>query len=602
MTDKKLAHIDRAELRRRAEEFVTGVDSPDSQPDRAKDDTLKLVNELQVYQIELEMQNAELRQARIDMEAALEKYTNLYDFAPVGYVTLDRTGTVTAANLTCAGILGVERSRLAGRRFGRFIPAETRYLFSDFLVKVFASRAKEVCETVLLKEGGSSLFVHIEAVAAASGQECRVALTDITEHKRFEEALMLQKEATEAHRQAKETAESTDRIKSLFLANMSHELRNPMTVILAMLQLTLKEELNPVLREYQDMAQRSARSLLRILNDILDMAKIEAGKLSIEDELFSLPLCISEVVDTFTPEVQRKGLEITLSIAEDMPKTVVGDQLRLQQILTNLVGNAVKFTETGSVVVRVSSAAASSAGIRDFTFSVTDTGIGVPEAKKGLLFRAFSQIDSSHSRRYGGTGLGLSISREIVELMGGTISCSSEEGSGSTFSFTVPLREARFEGAVPSPAAPLSPEAIPAPAGERAPRILLAEDDAGNRKAFGALFKMSNYDVDFAEDGLQVIELWERGAYDLVLMDIQMPQLNGYEATRAIRLKEVERGGHIPIVALTAHAFKEDVEKCLAAGMDAYISKPIDIVKFLQLIGEIIKLSPAAITDRETIP
>jgi CheY-like chemotaxis protein len=189
-----------------------------------------------------------------------------------------------------------------------------------------------------------------------------------------------------------------------------------------------------------------------------------------------------------------------------------------------------------------------------------------------------------------------------VELMGGTISCSSEEGSGSTFSFTVPLREARFEGAAPSPAAPPSPELIPAPAGERAPRILLAEDDAGNRKAFGALFKMSNYDVDFAEDGLQVIELWERGAYDLVLMDIQMPQLNGYEATRAIRLKEVERGGHIPIVALTAHAFKEDVEKCLAAGMDAYISKPIDIVKFLQLIGEIIKLSPAAITDRETIP
>jgi signal transduction histidine kinase len=541
-----------------------------------------------VHQIELEMQNEGLLQARDALENALEKYTDLYDFAPVGYVTLDRSGGILSVNLTGASLLGADRSRLIGLLFGRFLPAEARFRFSEFLGKVFTSHAKLACELSLLNGEHSPLFVRIEAMADTSGLECRMALIDMTEHRRVEESLRTEKETSEELRQANALSVATDRSKSLFLANMSHELRNPMTSILAFLQLSLVEDLTPVLREYLETTLRSARSLLRILDDVLDLSKIEAGKLSIEDETFSLALCVSDVVDSITPEIHRKGLDFAFSVAEEIPGTVVGDRIRLQQVLTNLIGNAVKFTEEGKVDVRVTAGTPTSDGKLEFTFDVRDTGIGIPDDKKGLLFRPFSQVDASHSRMYGGAGLGLSISRELVELMGGRISFNSQSGVGSTFSFTIPLREATSESVSLSESGPRSTEWMIDSAGKRIPRILLAEDDPDNRKAFGTLFKMNNYAHDLAENGLVAIEMWEKGDYDLVLMDVQMPQLDGFEATRAIREMERERGGHTPIVALTAHSFKEDKEKCLAAGMDAYITKPIDINKFLQLIGGII--------------
>jgi len=587
MTEKKDQNIEGTKLRRRAEDRLAEKRETAHHPG-AGEDSLRLLHELQVHQIELEMQNEGLRQARDAVEKALEKYTDLYGFSPVGYVTLDRTGAILIVNLTGASLLGAERSRLIGRPFGHFLPAETKFYFAEFLEKVFTNQKKEVCELSLLNGKSIPHFVRIEALATASGLECRIALIDITEHTRVEESLRREKETSEALRQANTASDATNRAKSLFLANMSHELRSPMTSILAFLQLSLVEDLTPLLREYLETTLSSARSLLRILDDILDMAKIETGKLSIEDEKFSLPLCISEVVDIVAPEIHRKGLDLTFSVAEEIPQTVVGDQMRLRQILTNLIGNAIKFTKEGKVVVGVTTGAPTSDGKRDFTFTVKDTGIGIPDDKKGLLFRAFSQVDASHSRMYGGAGLGLSICREIVELMGGTISVSSEDGAGSTFSFTVPLREVTVESVSLSAAVPHPPELMIDPAGDRIPRILLAEDDPGNRKAFGALFKMTNYRHDFAEDGLEAIEMWEKGDYDLVLMDVQMPRLDGLEATRAIRAMERERGGHTPIVALSAHSFKEDKERCLAAGMDAYIAKPIDIDKFLQLIGEII--------------
>ena len=357
-----------------------------------------------------------------------------------------------------------------------------------------------------------------------------------------------------------------------------------------MLQFALEEDLAPAPREYLETTLSSARSLLRILNDILDMAKIEAGKLTIEEKPFSPQMCLTEAVDIITPEARRKGLDFAISVAEEVPDTVVGDQVRLRQVLINLIGNAVKFTEGGKVVVRVT-AGTTSDGKREFTFAVTDTGIGIPDDKKELLFQAFSQVDASHSRRYGGTGLGLAICREIVELMGGAIFFESEEGVGSTFSFTIPLGEARLESDALTAAEPLSPETTTtATAGDKIPRLLLAEDDPTIRQVLGSMLKLAtNYNFDFAEDGLKAVEMWEKGEYDLVLMDVQMPRLNGFEATRAIREKERERGGHTPIVAMTAHARKEDEERCLAAGMDAYISKPIDFKKSLQLIGDIIK-------------
>jgi PAS domain S-box-containing protein len=599
MTKKKVQHIDSTELRRRAEERL-GEKTGTAHPPGTEEEPLRLHHELQVHQVELEMQNAELRQGRDELETALEKYIDLYDFAPVGYFILDRTGTIRSVNLTGTGLVGIERSRLVGRHFRFFVTGETRPAFTAFLEKVFTSPDKEACEVALLKEGQAPLCVQVEGVAAASGQECRIALIDLTERKRAEEALLLVKEADEATRQAKEavevlrlakeTAEAASQAKSLFLANMSHELRTPMTGILGFLQLALEEDLAPVPRKYLETTLRSARSLLRILNDILDMAKIEAGKLTIEEKPFSLPWCITEAVDIITPEVRRKNLGFAISVAEEVPNTVVGDQLRLRQVLINLIDNAVKFTEEGKVEVRVTAGKATSDGKREFTFAVTDTGIGIADDKKGLLFQVFSQVDDSHTRIYGGTGLGLAITKKIVELREGTISFVSEEGVGSTFTFTIPLTEAGLKSsALPAAESLLSEAIITTPEGERIPRLLLAEDDSTIREVLGHMLKRSNYLLEFAEDGLKAVEMWEKGDYDLVLMDIQMPRLNGFEATRVIREKERERGGHTPIVAMTAHARKEDEEICHAAGMDAYISKPIDFKKSLLLIGDIIK-------------
>ena len=417
-----------AELRRKAEEKVAlqraSIDDRDAR---------RLLHELQVHQIELEMQNDELRQAREEAVASLEKYTDLYDFAPVGYVTFDRNGAIRTANLTAAGLIGVERSKLAGCQFKQFLSVVSRPVFSAFLGKIFTSTTKENCQVEILKEGTSELFVQIEGVADASGEECRIALIDITNQKRAEkvldlalkaeEALRLEKEAQKAlelaekvikaTRLAKESTDEAARIKSMFFTNMSHELRTPMTGILGMLQLALNENLAPAPRHYLESSLRSAQSLLWILNDILDMSKINAEKLTIEDKPFSPQECLTEAVNIFMPILQSKGLDFVISMAEDVPETVFGDRSRLLQVLLNLIGNAIKFTEIGKVKIRVMAGSMTFVGKRELTFVITDTGIGIPEDKKNLLFQAFSQVDASNTRSYGGTGLGLSICRRL---------------------------------------------------------------------------------------------------------------------------------------------------------------------------------------------
>jgi PAS domain S-box-containing protein len=405
---------------------------------------------------------------------------------------------------------------------------------------------------------------------------CAVAIQDITLLKRTEAELQT----------AKELAERATRAKSQFLANMSHELRTPMTGVLAMLDLVLGGAINAEQRECLQLASKSAHLLLKILNDILDLSKIEADKLSLEYHPFALANCIEDTVNLLLPIAQSKGITLTYRIEENIPQAVNGDQLRLYQVLSNLLGNAIKFTEQGRVELNVSSAADDPSRL---TFAVTDTGIGISEEKQELLFKPFSQADNSHSRRFGGTGLGLAISMQLVEKMGGSISCQSREGEGATFFVTIPLAEAAINEveAVADDAGESTASTLPMQ--QNSARLLVAEDNEVIRFAFEKLFNQEGFVAEFAVNGKEVLEKWSTGNYDLIIMDVQMPLVDGFDATRIIREAEQKRGGHIPILAMTGYAFKEDADKCYDAGMDAYLSKPIDFRKLLRVVSQMLK-------------
>ena len=372
------------------------------------------------------------------------------------------------------------------------------------------------------------------------------------------------------HILAKEAAEAANRSKSEFLANMSHEIRTPMNSVLGMTELLSHTDLTATQREYLDAIGQSADSLMDILNDVLDLSKIEAGKLSLETQPFVLPDSLDGVMKTLAVRAHEKNLELTYSIADGVPHTVAGDPVRLRQILVNLVSNAIKFTEEGEVVVEVEGRSLRAEQV-EVRFAVRDTGIGIPAAKQQAVFETFVQADASTTRHYGGTGLGLAISSRLVDMMGGRIWLESREGRGSTFYFTALL------GVPEEPAGEESPVDKDASQERkwRSLRILLAEDKKFNQQVAVGLLEQRNHEVAVANNGREVLETLERESFDLVLMDLQMPVMDGFEATAAIRQRERGTGAHLPIVALTAHAMKGDRERCLEAGMDAYVAKPI---------------------------
>ncbi len=648
-----------------------------------------------------------------------ERFRGTFENAAVGIAHEDLNGRFLRLNEKFCAILGYPSNELVGKALSEVTyPEDMAADLAKFGALARRESSSYTMEKRFIRKDGTLIWadvtISLQVEAVGKPAYCIKIIQDISERKRLEAEL----------RDAKEAAEAASRAKSEFLASMSHEIRTPMNGVFGMLDLALEMELQPEQRHYLERARVSADLLLRVINDILDFSKIEAGRLDLEPVAFSLGETLGDTIKGFGPQAHRKGLELALHVQPATPDGLIGDTLRLGQVLINLVGNAIKFTDQGEVVLE--------AGVESVTekqvclhFAVTDTGPGIPPDKQLLIFGAFAQADSSMARRFGGTGVGLAISARLVELMGGRVWVESEVGKGSTFHFTAcfglqreaaakpkaeridlegmpvlvaddnetnrhilsemlanwrmgptaadsgraalaelkraagagepfplvlldavmpdldgfavaqeikrdpalagatimmlssadgagelarcrelgiavylrkPIKQSELLDAILTVLGRLAAESqttsaatgVAAAGALRGLRVLVAEDNEFNQELVASLLTKRGHAPVLAGNGNAALAAWEREPFDLILMDVQMPEMDGFAATQSIRANEKDKGGHVPIIALTAHAMKGDRERCLAAGMDAYVSKPIRAAELFEAIGRLL--------------
>jgi PAS domain S-box-containing protein len=673
-------------------------------------ETLKLIHELEVHQIELEMQNDELLLAKELADTAIDKYTELYDFAPTGYISISKEGKLTNINLTACIMLGKERSRLINSQFGFFVSDDTKSIFNHFLDEIFRSKISQSCE-VNLSVNGEIFYVYITGIVADDGNTCNVTIVDITQLKEVEQALKQSKDryqkllniidsgvvvhapdtsviicnpkasellgltdcevagkmAVDSNwkfleennttlpferypvnqilqtkhsiknfimgvqrpksketvwllingcqvldtngelveivisfnditemillknelTKAKEQAEAANKAKSSFLANMSHEIRTPLNGIIGFTDLIMKTNLDQDQLQYIEIINESGISLMGIINDILDFSKIEAGKLELNMEEVDLFKLVKQIIALFEHQADLKNIDLILNVDPNVPQFVLTDSTRLKQIIMNLVGNAMKFTSKGQIKLDINETA-SNDSFSAINFSIKDTGIGIKKCNQENIFKSFVQEDASTTRTFGGTGLGLAISNQLLALMNSKLHLESEYGYGSNFYFSIEFKKLNAE---------IKKEVLnPINTGDKIAtensypvKILVVEDNKISMLLVVKLLKkiFPNSMVIEASDGNEAVKQFKKEKVDLVLMDIQLPKKNGYEAAAEIRKLDVSES--TIIIALTAGILKEDKEKCLKSGMNGYITKPITLFDLQQVLNQWIK-------------
>jgi len=531
----------------------------------------------------LQLSQAEKRQAE-------DRYRTFMDNSPLVAAIKDEAGRYVYVNEPFARVFQSSLEQIRGGNDTKLFSRETTDRMDQHDREVLSCGELRQYEEVIPTPDGIArqwLSFRFPLPSQSSQRFIGLLSLDITER---------EKAAAEL-KEAKEAAESATRVKSQFLSNISHEIRTPMNGIIGLTELVLATELNSEQLEHVSLIKFSAESLLAIVNDVLDFSKLEAGKLELEAVSFDLRRVLANCAAMVNVLAKRKGLRFVLDLPPDLPSHIVGDPTRLRQILLNLIGNAIKFTNEGEVKLSLTLSPHESQELV-LHFTVSDTGAGIPEDKKQIIFERFSQVDASTTRQFGGTGLGLAISRRLVEMMSGQIWVESRLGEGSQFHFTIQAAMCDEKPASTDLTTLNSRlQANPAETSQRKLRILVAEDNKVNQIVIERLLQSRGHSISIVENGRRALQFLETEEFDLLITDVQMPEMDGYELVAAIRMREKLAGKRLPILGLTAHGFAQDRDKCLEAGMDAYLSKPVRSDNLHEKIAEL-----AALANTDLIP
>jgi PAS domain S-box-containing protein len=484
---------------------------------------------------------------------------------------INHVGHIEFVTPSCWNLIGLSADALIGKTFTDFVYPDDLHLVQELFKKRFLTKDNFSSRLRLVRTNDEVIWVEANGSVVDDENRRRTVvyvIRDITEEVHYKQEL----------EKSKEAAISASKSKSEFLANMSHEIRTPMNGIIGMTNITLMDRLTDEQRENMTMVKNSAVSLLAIINSILDFSKIEAGKLELEKTEFDLKEMVSRTVNPLIISGDEKGIDVEVTYDTNIHQKLIGDPGRLSQILNNLIFNAIKFTERGGVYIHFGTVETKE-NIVELRCSVRDTGIGIAKEDQPKLFDSFHQVDGSITRKHGGTGLGLAITKSLVDRMDGDIEVDSVLGRGSIFSFTVRLKPVTIQRSIKQ-----DQIKIELPKLEETLNILLVEDDLINRKMTKKILQKQSHQVTIAKNGKEAVAAFDKDNFDIILMDIQMPEMDGIKASKIIKKRCRERGIYVPIIALTAYAIAGDEERFIGEGMDDYISKPIDLIKFFDVI------------------